>query len=291
MTFSTSTQIHHPPHRYHHHLHHTYNHDFIALIEYLKGAVFGALSTLSRDLPLCHTSDLNLATLTRNHRGAPTNKHHKPHFADSQPVTSGNARHCVDCDTQAPDEISCTSQFKESSRAAAVGETFGCSSPTYGTIPIGLSTSILDRCDPDSLPPSLDLVIDPWAAQHLSIHIKTSNDSIVDCRLSLLKSIDLPGSHVIKMDSLTTHPSTAQQATAFTSPASLSFPGGAGDLTPPSEKDGHSQANGISGQTNGINGQVHGGNAASNGNGVTPTTPAATPGAGTGVSGIVPTLQ
>ncbi|KAI4168763.1 MAG: hypothetical protein LQ343_006145 [Gyalolechia ehrenbergii] len=93
------------------------------------------------------------------------------------------------------------------------------------------------------------------------------------------------------MDSLTTHPSTAQQATAFTSPASLSFPGGAGDLTPPSEKDGHSQANGVSGQTNGVIGQVHGGNATSNGNGVTPTTPAATPGAGQGVSGIVPTLQ
>ncbi len=99
------------------------------------------------------------------------------------------------------------------------------------------------------------------------------------------------------MDSLTTHPSTAQQATAFTSPASLSFPGGAGDLTPPSEKDGNSQANGISGQTNGAsaytNGQQQqqGGNAASVGNGVTPTTPAATPGAGQGVSGIVPTLQ
>lgn len=93
------------------------------------------------------------------------------------------------------------------------------------------------------------------------------------------------------MDTLTTHPSTAQQATAFTSPASLSFPGGAGDLTPPSEKDGNSQqANGHSGQTNGFNGQQPGGNAASAGNGVTPTTPAATPGA-TGVSGIVPTLQ
>ncbi|KAL8732893.1 MAG: hypothetical protein Q9166_002494 [cf. Caloplaca sp. 2 TL-2023] len=93
------------------------------------------------------------------------------------------------------------------------------------------------------------------------------------------------------MDSLTTHPSTAQQATAFTSPASLSFPGGAGDLTPPSEKDGYSQANGKSGKTNGVDGQVHGGNATTNGNGVTPTTPAATPGAGQGVSGIVPTLQ
>ncbi len=99
------------------------------------------------------------------------------------------------------------------------------------------------------------------------------------------------------MDSLTTHPSTAQQASAFTSPASLSFPGGAGDLTPPSEKDGNTQANGISGPTNGAstytNGQQQqqGGNAATVGNGVTPTTPAATPGAGQGVSGIVPTLQ
>ncbi|KAL8923132.1 MAG: hypothetical protein Q9172_003262 [Xanthocarpia lactea] len=93
------------------------------------------------------------------------------------------------------------------------------------------------------------------------------------------------------MDSLTTHPSTAQQATAFTSPASLSFPGGAGDLTPPSEKDGYPQANGKPAKTNGADVQVHGGNATSNGNGVTPTTPAATPGAGQGVSGIVPTLQ
>ena len=100
----------------------------------------------------------------------------------------------------------------------------------------------------------------------------------------------------LKMDTLTTHPSTALQAKAFTSPASLSFPGGAGDLTPPSEKDGTSQASGSSGQTNGVNGlvngqqQVQGANAS--GTGVTPTTPAATPGASqTGVSGIVPTLQ
>lgn len=107
-------------------------------------------------------------------------------------------------------------------------------------------------------------------------------------------------SQTYEMDTLTTHPSTAQQAKAFTSPASLSFPGGAGDLTPPSEKDGNTQANGISGQTNGANGfvngqqqqQMQGGNAVPSGNGVTPTTPAATPGAGqTGVSGIVPTLQ
>ncbi|WEW55044.1 TATA-binding protein (TBP) [Emydomyces testavorans] len=81
------------------------------------------------------------------------------------------------------------------------------------------------------------------------------------------------------MESLTTHPSTAQQAKAFTSPASLSFPGGAGDLTPPpSEKESNGMNNG---QANGQQGT----------NGAAPATPAATPGAGPGVSGIVPTLQ
>ena len=95
------------------------------------------------------------------------------------------------------------------------------------------------------------------------------------------------------MEAITTHPMTAQQAQAFTAPTSLSFPGGTGNLTPPSEKDGSSQA---SGPTNGSNGYINGqqlqkGVDASNGNGVTPSTPAATPGAGQGVSGIVPTLQ
>ncbi|KAK4933258.1 TATA-binding protein (TBP) [Elasticomyces elasticus] len=82
------------------------------------------------------------------------------------------------------------------------------------------------------------------------------------------------------MDSLTTHPSNAQQAKAFTAPSSLSYPGGAEELTPPSSvKDGQ------------MNGQQQGGNAA--GNGVTPATPAATPAANgfAGVSGIIPTLQ
>ncbi len=89
------------------------------------------------------------------------------------------------------------------------------------------------------------------------------------------------------MDSLTTHPTNALQAKAFTAPTSLSYPGGAGDLTPPSEKEGNNQANGsMNGQ------QKSGGNAGIEGNGVTPTTPAATPGAATtGVSGIIPTLQ
>lgn len=110
------------------------------------------------------------------------------------------------------------------------------------------------------------------------------------------------------MDSLTTHPSTAQQAKAFTSPASLSFPGGAGDLTPPSEKEAllAQAANGqVNGQPNGqVNAQVNGQQAPAAGTGkgaaaapvapatpATPATPAATPGAGPGVSGIVPTLQ
>jgi transcription initiation factor TFIID TATA-box-binding protein len=99
------------------------------------------------------------------------------------------------------------------------------------------------------------------------------------------------------MDSLTTHPSTAQQAKAFTSPASLSFPGGAGDLTPPSsDKDGHLVPNGGAGQSAGMNGNVNGqhpqgGSMVVSANGAPPATPAATPGAGQGVSGIVPTLQ
>lgn len=79
------------------------------------------------------------------------------------------------------------------------------------------------------------------------------------------------------MDTLTTHPATAQQAKQFTSPASLSFPGGISDegSMPSAEKDGQ--------QTNG-QGQAQGTQA----NGVTPATPAA----GTSNTlGIVPTLQ
>ena len=84
------------------------------------------------------------------------------------------------------------------------------------------------------------------------------------------------------MESLTTHPANALQAKAFTSPASLSFPGGAGELTPPSSDSDRQNAQ--------VNGQ-QGANASSSGTGVTPSTPAATPGAPQGVSGIVPTLQ
>ncbi|KAI9789202.1 MAG: TATA-box-binding protein [Piccolia ochrophora] len=97
------------------------------------------------------------------------------------------------------------------------------------------------------------------------------------------------------MDSLTTHPSTAQQAKAFTSPASLSFPGGAGDLTPPSSDTDANKALNGSAQKNGINGAMMNGQQQGaegvNEKGVTPATPVATPGAGPTMSGIVPTLQ
>jgi transcription initiation factor TFIID TATA-box-binding protein len=87
------------------------------------------------------------------------------------------------------------------------------------------------------------------------------------------------------MDQIQTHPSNATQAKSFIAPGSLSFPGGAGELTPPSsetdKQNGQRNVNG--GQQQGVQGQ--------NGNGVTPATPAATPGATQGVSGIVPTLQ
>lgn len=91
------------------------------------------------------------------------------------------------------------------------------------------------------------------------------------------------------MDQIQTHPSNAAQAKTFIAPGSLSFPGGAGELTPPS-----SEAEKQNGQRNGagqMNGGPQQGAQASNGNGVTPATPAATPGATQGVSGIVPTLQ
>ena len=87
------------------------------------------------------------------------------------------------------------------------------------------------------------------------------------------------------MDQIQTHPSNAAQAKTFIAPGSLSFPGGAGELTPPS-----SEADKQNGQRQ-MNGSQQQGVQAPHGNGVTPATPAATPGATQGVSGIVPTLQ
>ncbi|KAK6521359.1 TATA-box-binding protein [Arthrobotrys conoides] len=85
------------------------------------------------------------------------------------------------------------------------------------------------------------------------------------------------------MESLNTHPSTPLQAKAFTGPSSLSFPGGAGDLTPPSNETERSSQKSDSNLD-----PSAGGNTVQ-----TPATPAATPSNGNtnGVSGIVPTLQ
>jgi len=85
------------------------------------------------------------------------------------------------------------------------------------------------------------------------------------------------------MDQIQTHPSTATQAKSFVAPGSLSFPGGAGELTPPSSENDKQHGPGTGGKQPAGQGL--------NGNGVTPATPAATPGATQGVSGIVPTLQ
>ena len=82
-----------------------------------------------------------------------------------------------------------------------------------------------------------------------------------------------------KMNPIQTHPENAAQAKTFIAPGSLSFPGGAGDLTPPS-----SEADKANGQQKPNGQQPAQANA-------TPATPAATPGATQGVSGIVPTLQ
>jgi hypothetical protein len=109
-------------------------------------------------------------------------------------------------------------------------------------------------------------------------HLLVLLQLIVDLLLSDLQS---GGFLSIKMDAIQTHPSNAAQAKAFTAPGSLSFPGAAGELTPPSMGNDKNQA------MNG--GQMQGGQA-TNGNGVTPATPAATP-AATQSSGLVPTLQ
>lgn len=87
-----------------------------------------------------------------------------------------------------------------------------------------------------------------------------------------------------KMEAIQTHPSNAAQAKAFTAPGSLSFPGGAGDLTPPSAVGDKGLAM-TAGHQQLLGAQV------SNGTGVIPATPAATPAAMQGGSGLTPTLQ
>lgn len=80
------------------------------------------------------------------------------------------------------------------------------------------------------------------------------------------------------MESIQTHPSSAHEAKIFIAPGSLSFPGGAVDMTPPSTNEavtGKQQTMPAAPVTTSP-----------------PATPATTPAAATqGVSGIVPTLQ
>lgn len=84
------------------------------------------------------------------------------------------------------------------------------------------------------------------------------------------------------------HPVNAMQAKAFTAPTSLSYPGGAGDLTPPAS-DAESHKGQQQQQQQQANGSMQGQDVPITGN--APVTPVATPGGGPGVSGIVPTLQ
>ena len=93
------------------------------------------------------------------------------------------------------------------------------------------------------------------------------------------------------MDTLRSHPQNALQAKAFTSPASLSFPGGASALGMSTTDNNGSGANVNGGNERSGTLQGHQESSSSAGVVVTPATPAATPGGGTGVSGIVPTLQ
>ena len=86
------------------------------------------------------------------------------------------------------------------------------------------------------------------------------------------------------MDSLTTHQCAGGQVQGFAAPTSLSFPRGAGGLTPASaQKDGHEHGK--------VDASQHGTNASTSGSRMACPTPAAIPAAGHVASGIVPTLQ
>ncbi len=163
-----------------------------------------------------------------------------------------------------------------------------CSSPTHGTT----SSFLGEQTKPTVLSHSPTSCIPSTSSRDQTLPRKSPSRSPSDISrpTDLLSTIDLPlqeAHNFFKMDQIQTHPSNAAQAKTFIAPGSLSFPGGAGELTPPS-----SEADKQNGQRNGqMNGGQQQGAQGQNGNGVTPATPAATPGATQGVSGIVPTLQ
>jgi transcription initiation factor TFIID TATA-box-binding protein len=87
------------------------------------------------------------------------------------------------------------------------------------------------------------------------------------------------------MAAIISHPQNALQAKAFTAPSSLSY--GTGDITPPSsDVEGQKSHQQQQQQQQQQSGDAQGPDADN-----APATPAATPGGGPGVSGIVPTLQ
>jgi transcription initiation factor TFIID TATA-box-binding protein len=82
------------------------------------------------------------------------------------------------------------------------------------------------------------------------------------------------------MEAIQTHPTNPAQAKAFTAPGSLSFPTGAQEMAGEGDKrNGYKPA---------VNGSVINGTGV---NPMNPVTPAATPAANPGTSGLTPTLQ
>lgn len=217
------------------------------------------------------------------HRGTcHPDTYHSSYLPISLPLSLHNWARCWQRGTENRQKEQGFKQFN------CVGETLICSSPTnwyalpkYIRFLAAVRRAIISECECllRSIARHICLTFQPLESRYQRAPSNTSSPER-HLRFPISPTADF---WHCNMDSLTTHPSTAQQAKAFTSPASLSFPGGAGDLTPPqSEKDGQM-----------VNGSQQGTNTSQPGTGVTPTTPAATPGAAGqgGVSGIVPTLQ
>ncbi|KAA8567211.1 hypothetical protein EYC84_010257 [Monilinia fructicola] len=186
-------------------------------------------------------------------------------------------------------------------RAATVGETLSCLSPTNGTA-IYLSRRVISKpsysnrpLPPPPYPRTFFLTLLTSYLRELRYLAKShSLLSLIDCDLTFFfptnrSALAILLIHTINfnMDSIQTHPSSAVEAKKFIAPGSLSFPGGAVDITPPSTNEvvvGKPQPQQQQQQQQPPMPVAP--VAAS-----PPATPATTPAATQGVSGIVPTLQ
>jgi hypothetical protein len=195
-----------------------------------------------------------------------------------------------------------------SSHFNIVGDTFSCSSPTdkvcaCAPAPRHDPLSFIFHLHMHSLVPyravyksavtvafslfHINIISYPLQSLPLRLTSKRELTHLSRSRLtpSSIDSLDLNGTSTAStipnpiMEGIQTHPSNAAQAKAFTAPGSLSFPGASHELTPPLSNPGNVQQPALNGQ------QV------ANGAAVTPATPAATPAANQGPSGITPTLQ